>query len=725
MEALREQLTRDASLDIEAKVELLRSLASELEEHGRRRARGRGPIWIVPYRPGARAIDEGYREGTGSSEFGGLLDSTRALPDPDEVILLYELDFGHPTLAPLAPESVEVELELAFVTSEGDRRPVPGLVPRRIEAARIDSQPLPGVAVTPARFERRPGARYVASFVPQHDLLPVERGGRHWSWRDAPPVLARYDAAASDPFTLAHRFLQHVRADLVLRHHGEELGRDSIGLEIFDLGRFGSLYDRLIDRLLPADLERQQAQLALENLALSHHPWFPVLMIGREKARLYVGEIRVALELQHRSPVDARWLLHVGLYLELLTCLGIAEAVSETHPDLLTSAEREAIARAPGFEPIRSRLNPSGWRDVWKLREIIAPRSELTRTGAVDLSNLRRKQEATLAFLHVHHEDLKRAIELAGPNPRNSQETWHRVFRDAERAVLTTAIGVFPELLGLPERARQLALWSQIRGRVLGSLGPRWMVDLLGQLDGIYPSASRKYRASMNEVAEWARERELMDYTGDECISERASLIEASLQGAHAHVAALNRRDGTRSTLGANEIDVDDTGALDLDRLMDVLRGLPLFQSLTEKERRQVARGTRVVGFGPDERVVVQGQPGESLFIIAKGKAEVLVRDGDRRDRLVDDMGVGAVFGEAALLTGASRNATVRAETSLSLFEIHRSALAPVLQARPSLAVDLGILCAQRLARRGTDAERNAKETSARFTRRIRAFLLG
>ncbi len=70
--------------------------------------------------------------------------------------------------------------------------------------------------------------------------------------------------------------------------------------------------------------------------------------------------------------------------------------------------------------------------------------------------NLLDKRRATLEFLHVHHEDLQHAIELAGPNPHNAQETWHRVFRDAERAVLRQTPDAFPELGHLPPEVRRV-----------------------------------------------------------------------------------------------------------------------------------------------------------------------------------------------------------------------------------------------------------------------------
>ena len=72
--------------------------------------------------------------------------------------------------------------------------------------------------------------------------------------------------------------------------------------------------------------------------------------------------------------------------------------------------------------------------------------------GAGRGRNLLAKRRATLEFLHVHHEDLQQAIALAGPNPHSAQETWHRVFRDAERAVLRQTPDAFPNSADLPWR---------------------------------------------------------------------------------------------------------------------------------------------------------------------------------------------------------------------------------------------------------------------------------
>ena len=101
---------------------------------------------------------------------------------------------------------------------------------------------------------------------------------------------------------------------------------------------------------------------------------------------------------------------------------------------------------------------------MWALRKI-----DRSRDRAGRRMNLLAKRRATLEFLHVHHEDLKHAIALAGPNRTNAQETWHRVFRDAERAVLRQTPDAFPEL----DEAARPRCGASCSGTAAGSVGLR------------------------------------------------------------------------------------------------------------------------------------------------------------------------------------------------------------------------------------------------------------
>ena len=163
--------------------------------------------------------------------------------------------------------------------------------------------------------------------------------------------------------------------------------------------------------------QRQQ-----DGLSHAYHPWFPVLLIGSHKAELYTRALIGDIVHKQRNLSDPGWLVRVGIYLELLTCLGIAEAVGED----LYGRSRAAATSA-------DRLNVEGWKRVWALREIAFGGP---RTGPVGALNLLNKRRATLEFLHVHHEDLQHAIELAGPErPQRAGDVAPRVpGRRARRA---------------------------------------------------------------------------------------------------------------------------------------------------------------------------------------------------------------------------------------------------------------------------------------------------
>src|SRR3954451_24360808 len=213
----------------------------------------------------------------------------------------------------------------------------------------------------------------------------------------------------------------------------------STTIDVYDVTKFGTLYSRIVERLIVPDTERQAP-----GLPHAYHPWFPVLLIGSHKAELYTRALVGDIVHKRHNLADPGGQVPVGLSLELLTGLGIAEAVRPDVGDILTPTERAA---ADGWSDLE--LDAEGWKRVWELREIDR---EKPRLGPVSALNLLNKRRATLEFLHVHHEDLKRAVALAGPNHTNAQETWPRVFRDAERAVLRQTPDAFPELHQLPPR---------------------------------------------------------------------------------------------------------------------------------------------------------------------------------------------------------------------------------------------------------------------------------
>lgn len=668
-------------------------------------------IEVVPFVTGRRPVDEATHPGLGSSDNAGLI-----LGDGSEnqVVVLYRV----PHAAEGHTEGLRVDATLTLQAADGRAVALPGWRRRPIElwayaadgAARLE--PVPAAAL---------GERTLAfAFDPDRILRP----GADWRWADLDPGFRAEATDHDDPFTFGHQFYQRLRVELRLTRDGAPLAAGATTLDVCDTRRLGTLYQRVLDRLVRPDTAAQAAAADAPEVGAAYHPWYPVLLIGSDKAALYTRALVEDIVGKQRHLTDPAWLMRVGLYLELLTCIGIFEAVADDVGDLLTPAERAAYTHHPAYREIRERVDVAAWREVWALRSIAFPRWSSFQMGPVCALNLMAKKKATLAFLHAHHADLLHAIDLAGPNGHNAQETWHRVFRDAERAVLRKTPDAFPELAAVSEATRAFVLWHR-RGRVdLPALRhvPGAITTLFGDQDGLYAAACNQYRASMNEVAEAAREQGLMDWSGAVCVPPEVSLFEAHMNRRPARFARLQRRDGYAPTL---EVQAAAPAALTAarDDVEQLLAGVGVFEVLSDDERRELADRARPIQLGPVERILVQGAAGSSLFVVAEGELEVLWRDPTGGEVSVGRLGRGGVIGELALLTDAPRGATVRSVDEATLYEVCRADLAPILTRRPALVEALGELMSRRAQR--TQQAVEAQAAGARWRAAIRALFFG
>ena len=117
-----------------------------------------------------------------------------------------------------------------------------------------------------------------------------------------------------------------------------------------------------------------------------------------------------------------------------------------------------------------------------------------------------------------------------------------------------------------------------------------------------------------------------------------------------------------------------------------ILRSVDIFSPLTQEELREVAASVSVLVYGPGENVLKTGDAGDSMFVICRGKAEVLVPDSAGHLRPVATLAPPDFVGEMALFTGEPRRADVRALSELSLIEIRRPVIQRLLGANSKLA---------------------------------------
>lgn len=594
---------------------------------------------IVPFNPGRRPIDEAAHPGLGSSDNAAI----RAGYDPEHnrATVLFDLTGERSGL------EVDVTVCLFEPGSTSAESPLVELANNKID---LDE----GASRTTQQFHLHPEC-------------------------DIPP----------DACDFAHGFLRQASVTIRAARAGKTVAQDETLLDVCDVATLGSLYRRVIERIVVPDTTRQARDANVPDPGAEFHPWYPVLTIGAEKAALYTSALVADIVDKERHLIDPAWLLRVGVHLELLTCIGIFEAVRDDLGDVLVPHERSAFEHNGAYREIRDRIDVDSWKRIWDMRTIAFPRLGVPRAGPVSALNLIQKKRATLAFLHVHHDDLKHAIELAGANLHNAQETWQRVFRDAERAVLRKTDDAFPELRFLPCAMREVVLWQQH--------------GIAGQ-QGLYPTACTQYRISMNAVAEWAKDRGLMDHTGDECVPLRTSLLDAKMRNP-ARIAVLQRGDGCDDKVdlfGAPSATVrppeSEPSTADFESL---LGDVPILQMLSADDLRALALVARPLLAMPEERFIIQGSSGDSLFVVADGDVEVMLRRDSGLDTSVDRMGRGAVFGEMSLLTGERRTATVRAVDTALVFEIGKQQYEPLLQRHPEWLNDLAEMMEDRLRRQG------------------------
>ena len=115
------------------------------------------------------------------------------------------------------------------------------------------------------------------------------------------------------------------------------------------------------------------------------------------------------------------------------------------------------------------------------------------------------------------------------------------------------------------------------------------------------------------------------------------------------------------------------------------LRASPLFEGFAEDELLAVIQGIRLLTFAAGDVIVTEGEPGQSVFLLASGTVKVFVRAPEGRDVAVGALGEGSFFGEMATLSGQPRSATVTAASACDLLEIDRPTLDRIAVTHPNV----------------------------------------
>ena len=127
-------------------------------------------------------------------------------------------------------------------------------------------------------------------------------------------------------------------------------------------------------------------------------------------------------------------------------------------------------------------------------------------------------------------------------------------------------------------------------------------------------------------------------------------------------------------------------------------RALPLFVDLDAEPFVQLVSTMGYRTYRAGEAIAMQGQGGDSIFVIVSGEAQV-ARQSDARERILGYLRGGSIFGVIGLFTGAPPSVTVVAREETEVFEIRREHLNSIAKSFPNVPHALAEFAQRRMAR--------------------------
>lgn len=205
------------------------------------------------------------------------------------------------------------------------------------------------------------------------------------------------------------------------------------------------------------------------------------------------------------------------------------------------------------------------------------------------------------------------------------------------------------------------------------------------------------------------------------------------ISGVRVRISFALARSGAPLTAISQVVDLHTAAAPadpDAEDRLAALRRVEIFQSLSEEEAHQLAARLKKESFAPGEIVLRQGDDGDSLYILRRGRVRILLSGESGLSEQVASLSAGDFFGEMSLLTGEKRTATAIAIEQADCYSVAKADLNALLNERPALASDISAVLVSRqtglaAARDKLDVEserRREQQSQGNLLRRIKSY---
>ena len=147
---------------------------------------------------------------------------------------------------------------------------------------------------------------------------------------------------------------------------------------------------------------------------------------------------------------------------------------------------------------------------------------------------------------------------------------------------------------------------------------------------------------------------------------------------------------------------------MNLNEEVEILKGVPIFAKIEPAKLKLLAFTGERVTFASDQEVCHQGDPGDAMYVILGGVANVLI-DTPTGQLQVAQLRKNGFFGETAILCDTPRNATIKANESLLTLKISKDMFYRLVSEFPTMAIEM----MRELAHRVEDTNQKLREATA------------
>jgi len=137
---------------------------------------------------------------------------------------------------------------------------------------------------------------------------------------------------------------------------------------------------------------------------------------------------------------------------------------------------------------------------------------------------------------------------------------------------------------------------------------------------------------------------------------------------------------------------------LDLAKEIDLLRKIPMFAKLNASKLKLLAFTSEIVKYEPGDVVFYAGGPADYAYVIVEGAVDV-VTETDKGTLVTLTLHENQLFGELAVLSNASRSATLKANGKVTVMKISAEMFIKLLAENSDFALDVMRQLSEKLAK--------------------------